>query len=58
VGTEIFCKTTVVAVDGPRIAFAADIWDSVGEVGSGWHERFIVNNEKFMKKAAAKSEVR
>jgi predicted thioesterase len=54
VGMEVFCTTKISKVEGSKIIFEVSVWDSGGEVGSGRHERFLINNEKFMKKAASK----
>jgi len=58
VGTEVFCKAEIIKVDGPKILFEIRVWDLGGEVGHGRHERFLINNEKFMKKAASRTEKR
>lgn len=51
VGSEVFCRAEVVGVDRSRIVFSVRVWDSGGEVGSGKHERFLINSAKFMEKA-------
>jgi len=56
VGSEIFCRAEVVEVDRSRIVFDVKVWDSAGEIGSGRHERFLVNNEKFMARASSRTE--
>lgn len=56
VGMEVTCETELVEVDRRRLAFSVVVRDSVGEVGSGRHERFIVDNAKFMSKAESKLE--
>jgi len=55
VGKEVFCRAEIVKVEGPKIIFEVKVWDSAGEVGSGRHERFLINNEKFMRKAASRA---
>ena len=44
----------VTAVDGRKLTFSAVMYDDAGEVGRATHERFIIQNEKFQKKADAK----
>ncbi|MDR0309660.1 MAG: thioesterase family protein [Candidatus Methanoplasma sp.] len=51
VGSEVFCRVELVEADRSRMVFDVKVWDSAGEVGSGKHERFVVNNEKFMARA-------
>jgi len=55
VGSDVFCKVDVIEVDRSRIVFNVKVWDNGGEVGSGTHERFMVNNERFMKRAASRN---
>lgn len=56
VGIEVTCETELVEVDRRRLVFSVIVRDTVGEVGSGTHERFIVDNGKFMSKANSKLE--
>ena len=56
IGSEVFCRVEVVDVDRSKIVFDVKVWDSAGEIGSGRHERFLINNEKFMARASARSE--
>jgi predicted thioesterase len=58
VGTEVFCRAEIIKVEGPKIIFEVKVWDSGGEVGSGRHERFLVDNMKFLKKAVSRTEGR
>lgn len=55
IGREIRCKVELVEIDRSRFVFTAKVWDDAGEVGSGRHERFKVNNEKFVSRALARS---
>jgi predicted thioesterase len=56
-GSEIFCRVVLEKVDRSRLVFDVKVWDSAGEVGSGKHERFIINNEKFMARAAERNRI-
>ena len=38
------------AVDGRKLTFEVSAADSKGVIGKGTHERFIIDNEKFMAK--------
>ena len=51
VGGRIICRTTLTEVSGRRLVFKAEVFDSEGPVGDGIHERCIINNAKFLKKA-------
>lgn len=54
VGSEVKCVAEVVEVDRARIRFKVTVTDKFGDVGTGFHERFVVHSDKFMAKANAK----
>ncbi|MCL1810827.1 MAG: thioesterase family protein [Methanomassiliicoccaceae archaeon] len=56
IGSEVFCRVELVERDRSRMVFDVKVWDSAGEVGSGKHERFLVNNAKFMDRAFTRAE--
>ena len=53
-GSTITAKATVTAVEGRKITFNIEASDGVGIIGKGTHERFIINNEKFMAKVVTR----
>lgn len=54
VGMMATCETELVEVDRRRLVFSVTVRDAKGEIGSGTHERFVVDVEKFMSKASSK----
>ncbi len=54
VGMSATCVTELVEVDRRRLVFSVRVTDAKGEIGSGTHERFVVDNAKFMSKAESK----
>lgn len=54
VGMEVTCETKLVEVDRKRLVFEVKAYDAAGIIGEGIHERFIIDNEKFMEKAEGK----
>ena len=54
IGMKIKCQTEVTEVDGRRVVFKVQAFDEQGLIGEGTHERFIIQNEKFQKKADSK----
>ena len=54
VGAEVWCESELVEIDRKRLVFEVIAYDKAGIIGKGRHERFVVNNEKFMEKANAK----
>ena len=57
VGMRVRAETELVAVDRRRLCFEVAAYDECGLIGKGTHERFIIDNEKFLAKARAKAEV-
>lgn len=55
-GMEVTAKSELLAVDGRKLTFCVEAFDAHGKIGEGKHERFIVQNEKFQKKADNKLE--
>lgn len=55
VGMAVHCECTLTAVEDRKLTFTARCYDDVGEVGHAEHQRFIIDNERFMKKANAKA---
>ena len=54
VGSTITCESELIEVDKRRLVFRVRACDDFGEIGSGIHERFIIDNEKFMLKVNEK----
>ena len=54
VGAGIVCKSRLTAVDGRRLDFEFEVFDSSGLIGRGEHTRYIVNADKLLKKASDK----
>ncbi|MGM9520161.1 MAG: thioesterase family protein [Phascolarctobacterium sp.] len=46
----VTATATLIAVEGRKLVFKVQAEDSKGSIGKGSHERFIINNEKFMAK--------
>ena len=57
VGMKVSCKTKLKEVDGRRLVFEVLVEDETGKVGEGTHERFVIQAEKFQKKADAKRDI-
>lgn len=52
VGMTVTCETTLTETDGRRLVFSAEVRDANGlTVAKGTHTRFIVDSERFQKKA-------
>lgn len=55
-GMQVWCESELILVDGKRLVFHVEAFDEKGKIGEGEHERFVINNEKFMKKTLKKLE--
>ena len=51
VGSTITCECELAQIDGRKLIFNVIAHDDFGPVGEGVHERFVINNDKFMSKA-------
>ncbi len=49
-GADVTCVAELIEIDRRRLVFKAEVSDNHGIIGSGTHERFVVDNEKFMSK--------
>ncbi len=56
VGMEVTCKSKLVEIDGKKLVFEVKAYDKLGCIGEGIHERFIIDNEKFIAKTKSKLE--
>ena len=54
-GMTVRCETELVEIDRRKLVFAIEVHDGVDKVAEGRHERFIVDNAKFLSKAESKS---
>ncbi len=54
VGMRVHCETELVEIDRRRLVFSFAVSDEAGPIGSGTHERFIVDSARFETKANAK----
>ena len=56
VGLKVWAESEVTAVDGKRIELKVAAYDEKGLIGEGYHERFVITDERFLGKAARKLE--
>lgn len=54
-GMTVQCDTELIAIDGRKLTFRAEVSDSCGSIATGTHERFIIYADKFQAKADAKA---
>jgi len=49
-GRTVHVKTTVEQVDGNKVLLQAEVWDGDTLVGSGTHERFVIEVRRFVER--------
>ena len=54
VGLTVTCRSELVEIEGRKLTFQVEVTDETGIVGTGTHERFIIDNERFMDKTNSK----
>jgi len=58
IGLKVWAESRVVLVDRRRIEFEVRAFDETGPIGEGRHERFIIEEDKFMAKCRDKLQTR
>ena len=53
-GIKVWAESKLIAIDRRKLTFEIHAYDEYGEIGNAIHDRFIVNEEKFVEKAMAK----
>ncbi|HOK49583.1 MAG TPA: thioesterase family protein [Sedimentibacter sp.] len=48
VGKKVWAEAELVEIDRKRLVFKVAAYDEDKQIGEGIHERFIINDEKFM----------
>ncbi|MDY5846548.1 MAG: thioesterase family protein [Bariatricus sp.] len=54
VGMEVTIETRLIEIDRRKLVFEVKAFDKADCIGEGIHERFIIQNEKFLAKAESK----
>lgn len=54
IGMTVTCNSELVEIDKKRLIFKVEAFDEKGIIGEGIHERFIINNDRFMEKVNSK----
>lgn len=56
VGMTVRAEAVLTAVDGRKLTFEVKAFDDAGQIGGGVHQRFVIDNERFIAKAAKRGE--
>jgi len=50
VGKNVWAEAELIDIDRKRLVFKVDAYDEDKKIGEGFHERFVIEDEKFMSK--------
>ncbi len=54
VGMKVRARAELTAVEGRKLTFHIQAWDEVEAIGEATHERFVIDEAKFVARAQAK----
>ncbi len=55
VGMQVRARAELVSIKGRKLTFKVQAWDEVELIGEAAHERFVIDESKFMSKVELKS---
>ena len=53
-GMKVHARAELLSINGRALSFKVEAFDETGKIGEGVHDRFIVENERFLAKAEGK----
>lgn len=53
-GLEVTAKIELISVEGRKLLFSVSAHDGIDEISTGFHERFVINKQKFDAKVESK----
>ena len=56
VGMQVRAKAKLTAIEGRKLVFKVQAWDEVELIGEADHNRFVIDEAKFMAKVAMKNQ--
>ena len=54
---NVRAESLVTEIDGKKITFSVSAYDDAGLIGEGTHQRFLIDNDRFLAKANGKKAV-
>ncbi len=58
VGMKVRARAALTGVEGRKLIFEIQAWDEVELIGEAAHDRFLIDEARFMEKVEAKNKVR
>jgi predicted thioesterase len=56
VGMQVRARAELTAIEGRKLTFQIEAWDESEKIGEALHERYLINQDKFLARAQAKSQ--
>jgi fluoroacetyl-CoA thioesterase len=56
VGATIRVRAEVLSVEGIRVYFSVEAWDSIEKIGEGKHERVVIDEARFLRRVEKKKD--
>jgi predicted thioesterase len=56
VGSRVTARAEVVSVEGGKVNFYVEAWDELERIGAGSHQRVVIDEARFLRRVAAKTE--
>jgi fluoroacetyl-CoA thioesterase len=56
VGAIIRVRAEVLSVEGIRVYFSVEAWDSIEKIGEGKHERVVIDEARFLRRVEKKKD--
>lgn len=53
-GMKVRCQSELIGIEGRKLIFRVEAYDDAGLIGQGTHERFVVQEDRFLSKAERK----
>jgi len=54
VGSKVKARAEVLTLEGNRVNFSIEAWDGSEKIGSGQHQRVVIDEARFLRRLAAK----
>lgn len=54
VGMTVWAESTLTEIEGKKLTFTVEAFDTAGKIGSATHQRFIIQSEKFLARTNSK----
>lgn len=55
IGSTVRIRSEIQLVDGMRVQFSVQAWDQDEQIGTGEHHRFVIEEDRFLRRVAAKA---